>query len=215
MSRVTWLTCACDMTRLSDMAHMCVWHDSVSEFYEGWLIHAYDMPRLCVWHDSSMLYGSYKCATWLSECLIYACDMTRPRYMAVPRAEEAPVWHDSFICVTWLSEWDLLGMTHWCVWHWSFTWHDPLMRVTRLIYVTWPIHACDMTHSCDMTHPCVWHDSFMRVTWLGNCSRSLWHDSFMRVTRLNVVTWLIYACEMTHLYDMAHSRVSAHGADQT
>jgi len=33
---------------------------------------------------------------------------------------------------------------------------------------------------CDMTHSCVWHDSFMRVTWLiHGCGMAyyMWHDS--------------------------------------
>ena len=39
---------------------------------------------------------------------------------------------------------------------------------------------------CDMTPSCVWHDSFICVTWR--------HDSFIRVT------WLIHMCDMTHSY---------------
>ena len=46
------------------------------------------------------------------------------------------VWHDSFICVTWLIH--MCDMTHSCV--------------------PWLIHMCDMTHSC------VCHDSFQCVT---------------------------------------------------
>jgi len=42
----------------------------------------------------------------------------------------------------------------------------------------------------------LWHDSFMRVTWLIHvCATThscVWHDSFM------CVTWLIHACDMTH-----------------
>jgi len=72
----------------------------------------------------------------------------------------------------------------------------------------------DMSHSrwtwripMDMTHLCVtclrvtwliymWHDSFLRVTWLiPTCDMThsyVWHDSFIRVT------WLIQMCDMTH-----------------
>jgi len=74
---------------------------------------------------------------------------------------------------------------------------------------------CDVTHHCyivdlllwlvrlwvtrnDMTHSYVWHDSFVRVTWLiRTCDMThsyVWHDSFIRVT------WLIRTCDMTHLY---------------
>jgi len=46
------------------------------------------------------------------------------------------------------------------------------------IRVTWLIHTCDMTHSyvCETIHSCECHDSFM------------------------CVTWLIPICDMTHLY---------------
>jgi len=51
---------------------------------------------------------------------------------------------------------------------------------------------------CDMTHLCVWHDSFIYVTWLiFICDLThlyMWHDSSI------CVTWLIYICDMTHLY---------------
>jgi len=46
-----------------------------------------------------------------------------------------------------------------------------------------------LVHMCDMTHSYVWHDSFIRVTWLIVC-----HDSFI------CVTWLIHVCGMTHSY---------------
>ena len=56
------------------------------------------------------------------------------------------VWHDSFICVTWLIY--MCDMPHWNVWHDSF------------VCVTWLICMCDMTHLY------VLHDSFVCVTWL-------------------------------------------------
>jgi len=106
---------------------------------------------------------------WLASidmCCI-TCDMTR-----------SYVWHDTFICVTWLIY--MCDMTH------SYVWHD------SFICVTWLVRMCDMTHSC------VWHDSFICVTWLiltCDMTRSyVWHDSFI------CVTWLIYMCHMTHLY---------------
>jgi len=90
------------------------------------------------------------------------------------------VWHDSFICVTWLIH--VCDMTH------SYVWHD------SFICVTWLVHVCDMTrsyvwhhsfirvtwliHMCDMTHSYVWHDSFIRVTW---------HALFIFVTRLILI----------------------------
>ena len=69
--------------------------------------------------------------------------------------------------------------------------------------VTWLILVFDMTHSC------VWHDSFIRVTWLILCVTWLthmsdmthscvWHDSLIRVNSFMCVTWLIHMCDMTH-----------------
>ena len=73
------------------------------------------------------------------------------------------VWHDSFVCVTWLIR--MCDMTH------SYVWHD------SFICVTWLIRMCDMTHSY------VWHDSFIRVTWLIRmCDMThsyVWHDWFV------------------------------------
>ena len=68
-------------------------------------------------------------------------------------------------------------------------------------------------HTWDMTHSQVWHDSFVRVTWLiHTCIMThayVGHDSFTRVT------WLIHTCgsasqrplEMTCVCDMTHSYV--------
>ena len=72
------------------------------------------------------------------------------------------VWHDSFICVTWLIR--MCDMTH------SYVGHDSFICVTWLmltrdttpsnvwydsfVCVTWPTHMCVtwLTHMCDMTH---------------------------------------------------------------
>jgi len=58
------------------------------------------------------------------------------------------------------------------------------------ICVTWPIHMRDMTHSC------VWHDSSICVTWLifmRDMTHSyVWHDSYI------CVTWLMFMRDMTH-----------------
>jgi len=108
------------------------------------------------------------------------------------------VWHDAFICVTWL----------------------PVQ--TSLICVTWLIHTCDMTHPyacldsfialdcllhfvhtplmcvlwliqmCDMTHSCVpW---LFCSTWLPPppCP-DIFDMSF-----LICVTWRLHRCDMTH-----------------
>jgi len=51
---------------------------------------------------------------------------------------------------------------------------------------------------CDITHSCVWHDSFIWVTWLFLLCHTnhsyVWHNLFICVTRL------INMYDMTHLY---------------
>ena len=113
------------------------------------------------------------------------------------------VWHDSSICVTWLTH--MCDMTH------PYVWHDSLIDVTRLI------------HMYDMTHSYVWHDSSICVTWLIHmCDMThlyVWHDwsicanVFVRhVCGFGMFHWsLLYvmqdsfvsskrACDMTHSY---------------
>jgi len=91
------------------------------------------------------------------------------------------VWHDSFICVTWLIH--MFNRTH------SYVWHD------SFICVTWLIHMCDMTplklnllkmlnmlnmlnlphllcgtwliHMCDMTHSLVRHNMLKMLNMLN------------------------------------------------
>jgi len=95
------------------------------------------------------------------------------------------VWHDSFICVTWLIH--TCDMTH------SYVWHD------SSICVTWLIHMCDVTPSQ------VWHDSFVCVAWCGHdclCDMThshVWCDLFTCVTFI-FVTWLLHMRDITHSY---------------
>jgi len=74
------------------------------------------------------------------------------------------VWHDSWMCVTWLM--NVCDMTHECVWH------DSWMCVTWLMNV------------CDMSHECVWRDSLTCVTWLAL--------SFIRDVTRYVYGWLVH-----------------------
>jgi len=106
------------------------------------------------------------------------------------------VWHDIFICVTWLIH--MCDMTH------SYVWHDSFTCVPCLI------HMCDMTHSYMRhdNHSDVWHDSFTCVTWQSfTCVTwrvciltSLRHHSNASCKRFMCVTWLIHMCDMTHAY---------------
>ena len=107
------------------------------------------------------------------------CDMTHPY-----------VWHDSFICVTWLIH--MFDMTQLYVWHDSF------------ICVTWLIYMCDMTNSyvnalttyCNtLQHSPSHGEQDYRVNSTAPC---MWYDSFI------CLIWLIHMCDMTNSYDMTH-----------
>ena len=151
---VTWRIHTCEMTR-SD-----AWHDSF--ICVTWLIHMCEIARLCMWHGYVCdMAHSYTCCHFehtfhrlRKYCRVRYCQMAH-----------SCVWHDSFVCVTWLIH--MCDTTHSYVWHGSF------------ICVTWLIHVCDMPHSY------VWHDSFICVTWLFHmCDMPhsyVWHDSFLCV----------------------------------
>jgi len=148
-SRVTWLIPIInEFTRDQISSHYPTVHGDMAHSHYS-IVH--------VWRDSFIY------VTWLiyirDICLIHMCDMTH-----------SCVWHDLFICVTWLIH--MCDSTHSYVWHESFKW------------TTWPIHMCDMTHSY------VWLFLFLYVTRLIH----VWHDSFI------CVTWLIHMCDMTHSY---------------
>jgi len=90
------------------------------------------------------------------------------------------VWHDLFICVTWLIH--MCDMTHSYVWHDLFTcdmthafeWHDS----TCDIWVTWLIHTRHMSY-----HTMKESYHFIRVTYE-------WYDSHK--IRWHVPSWLLH-----------------------
>ena len=61
--------------------------------------------------------------------------------------------------------------------------------------VAWICRWCD-SFMCAMTHLNVWHDAFIRLTWLihmcGVTHSYVWHDSCI------CVPWLIHICGVTH-----------------
>jgi len=90
------------------------------------------------------------------------------------------VWHDSFLCVTWLP------YAHTCPWATAVhVWHDSFLRATWFIpmcYI-WPIPMCDIIYSYmwHMTHSSTWHDAFITnlpVNWSGTRPTDVWHDFF-------------------------------------
>jgi len=133
------------------------------------------------------------------------------------------VWHDSFICVTWLIH--ICDMTRW------YMWHDSLIYMTWLIHISviWLVYSRMASKSNISTKEWQWdasvytlrHDSFIRaisrihmsdMTRLyqdgrqeqhtqerermmqRDASACMWHDSFIRAT------WLIRMCDVTHSY---------------
>jgi len=207
--RVTWLIHTCDIT------HVYVWPNSF--ICVTWLAHLQYVgaehsrrasPRSHVWHDS------FTRVTWLMYNRLAPGTLGVPRLSLLSMFVDAVmsgrvkdlviapvsvqydslvqvvrVWHDSLMCVTWLTRvCDILtrvrDVPHLCVWHDS------------LVCVTWLVYVCDMTHC---TRVCaVWQScaGSVCVTWLTrvcDMTRSrVWHDVFV------CVTWLIYVCDMTH-----------------
>ena len=66
------------------------------------------------------------------------------------------VWHDSFICVTWLIH--MCDMTHSYVWHHSFN-HTHNLSVAQQ-----PTTMTSWIYGCDMTCWYLWHDWFTCLT---------------------------------------------------
>jgi len=118
------------------------------------------------------------------------------------------VWHDSFMCATWLIH--VCGMTHSCArwWHlcvYSYT-HKSLIWKTLVFHMSHtyeldaqavPLYTAVFPHIRKNRVSRVFHLClFIRVTWLIHvCDMThscVWHDSFM------CVTWLIHGCDMTH-----------------
>jgi len=139
------------------------------------------------------------------------CDMLMSQGSLHCVTQHSNVWHDSLICVPWLTR--MRTMTHFYVCHDSLVrvpwlmhmWHVDesgvaTLRHATLKCVTW------LTHMCATTHSYVCHDSFICVPWLTRtCAmppayvtcgwvRGCYNDSFI------CVPWLIRACAMTYLY---------------
>jgi len=166
----------------------------------------------------------HMCASWLSICVHHDSFMSHYPSWGIC----VYVWHDSFICVTWLIH--ACDMTPSYVWHdsficgkwlfhmWgmnsSYVWHD------GFICVTWLIHMCNMTcsyvghvsfiratwliHMCDMTHSNVWRDSFIWVPWLVGHNSLKTHD--LSMTRRGADACVSESCH-THERCMSHIRM--------
>jgi len=147
---VTYLVHLCDMIR------SFMWHDSF--IYVTWFFHLCDMIRSFMWHDSFMCMICVICVMCVMCDMTHSCVLriwihsyayTRWCCMTMLLCGETHlyVWHDSFICVTWLNQ--MHNMTCSYVWHHSYVWH------ASFICVTWLIHMRDINYLY------VWHDSFI------------------------------------------------------
>jgi len=142
-----------------DMAHSYVWHPHSC----AWHPHSY------VWHDSFI----YEACMCVCVCVcVCVCAPRVDRHATILIC----VWHDSFVCVTWLIH--MCDMTH------LYVWHDSSICVTRRIHMCSMymrlfvcVRACVCVRAemyrhptfwfvCDMTHSYMWHDWFICVMWL-------------------------------------------------
>ena len=180
-----------DMTHLYvRLDSFIVWHDSFiyesqmwHEFLwnamwnthvcETWRIHKWGMTHSYVRHDSFM------CETWLIHIrdithsyeslrcdMIFCWNVTLSTHICVTRLSHMEmmsqihsVWHDSFMCVTWLSL--KCHMTHWYVWHASFTPTQPnsLLSVITCFPYTHLFH----THKHTITHTYIHTRTYTRT----------------------------------------------------
>jgi len=189
---VTCLTHICAwLTHMCGMTHSHVWHDSLT--CVAWLISMCHMTHSHAGHDS------FICVTWLihlcSNTPSYALildnmsDMTHSsvrhdfitRFIHMCGMTHSYVWHDSFICVTWLVH--MCNMTH------SHVWHDSFMCVTLAGWSAWCVCGCGCGCGCG----CVGYGVCVCVC--VSCAQThVWHDSFI------CVTWLVHMCDMTRSY---------------
>jgi len=106
--------CSCESS--ISVLCFCIWCD--------WFM--WDMTHSYVWHDSFMCDMTHSYVTWLMYDLIkwdmthVWCIYARAQHSSVMRLihmcdmTHSYVWHDSFICVTWLIH--MCDMTHSYVW---------------------------------------------------------------------------------------------------
>ena len=144
-----------------------------------------------------MLYSWWAFSVCVAFCdvthsyLIHMCDANHSyvwcgyHMFCIPGEYFSYVWHDPFICTTWL--------THTCDMTDSYIWLDPFPCVTWLVY-TWDSNEVHVWRGDHMFYTSgkysfhAWNDSAICVTWRIHLYEMIhsymWHDSSMCVTRL-------------------------------
>ena len=174
--------------------------------------------RVSRWPLVQWIYG-----TWLQwiyvTWLIHMCDMT---YSYVDVYQDGDsfngfMWHDLFICVTWLLLHDAgVDVYQYCDSFNEYTWHDFNGYVWHdlFICVTWLIHMCDMTYSYVDVYQDGDSSNENTSTWLIHmCDMTaLAWCWFWRVSRWPLIQWIcgtwlqwIYVTWLIHMCDMTHS----------
>jgi len=141
---------------------------------------------------------SYSRVTWLIHSCVEWRDTLYPphapvlTFLCVRLFISIHVWHDS--CTHMLNEETYVTPLHPCsrsyTWDSLFVvhvWHDSSIHMFNgETHVTLAPMLTFICVTLFVTHSCVWHDSFMCVTWLIHmCDMThsyVWHDSFICVT---------------------------------
>jgi len=96
--------------------------------------------------------------------------------------------HDSFVCRKWLIH--VCDMSH------SYVMTIDIRVTCRILtHMWWLLGLWDMSHSY------VWHDLYLRVTWLiRTCDMTDTVQTYGCHAAFMCVTWLIHMCDMTRPY---------------
>ena len=194
--RVTWLVYTCDMD------YSYVWHNSFMRV--TWLVCTCDMTYSSVIRVTRLIYEcgykmTYSCVRRNSctcvTCRKHVCDRTyvhmrhdsciHVHELVQPLAQihcrvlwhvSLHMWHDSFICETWLVY--MCDMSHVRVWHCTFT------------CTTW------LPHMCHWTYLYVRHESFIFVheriqppTEDALSNTVTLHIIYIRTSRISFLMW--------------------------